>query len=225
MRPSEVRGKPMCGDGAPRWRFARFVRGVIAPVALRIYRVRFLGTENLPDGPVICAGNHVSYLDPILLWAGSPRQLHFVAKAELWEARWLGWALDHFWAIPVRRATADREMIATASELLSRGESLGMFPEGTRQRDADSGELGEPQGGVSFIALRANVPVVPVGIAGTDKALPAGAKVPRFPPVTFVFGEPVRPEEFEGGRKERMEAMTAALMERIAAARDAAKGA
>ena len=112
MRPSEVRGKPMFGDGAPKWRFARFIRRVLVPVALRIYRVRFLGTENLPDGPVICAGNHVSYLDPILLWAGSPRQLHFVAKAELWEIGWLGWALDHFWAIPVRRATADREMIA-----------------------------------------------------------------------------------------------------------------
>ena len=79
----------MSGEGAPKWRFARFIRRVLVPVALRIYRVRFLGTKNLPEGPVICAGNHVSYLDPILLWAGSPRQLHFVAKAELWRSA--GW--------------------------------------------------------------------------------------------------------------------------------------
>ena len=225
MRSSELRGKPIAGEGAPGWRLARFIRSVIAPAALRLYRTRFLGVENLPAGPVILAGNHVSYLDPVLLWAGSARPLHFVAKAELWEVGWLGWALDHFWAIPVRRATADREMIAAATALLERGESLGMFPEGTRKRDADSGELGEAQGGVAFIALRADVPVVPVGIAGTDKALPAGAKVPRFPPVTFVFGSPVHPQDFDGGRKERMEAMTSELMVRIAAARDSAKGA
>jgi 1-acyl-sn-glycerol-3-phosphate acyltransferase len=65
-------------------------------------------------------------------------------------------------------------MISRASDLLGRGELLGMFPEGTRNRDMSSDELGEAQGGVSFIALRNGVPIVPVGIAGTDKALPAG---------------------------------------------------
>jgi len=68
------------------------------------------------------------------------------------------------------------------------------------------------------------VPVVPVGIAGTERALPKGAKLPRFPRVTIRYGEPVRPEEFtEGGRKERMQAMTAEIMRRIAAARSAAE--
>ncbi len=225
MRASKLRARPVTGEGAPAWRLARFVRAFVAPPVLRLYRTRFIGVETLPPGPVILAGNHVSYLDPVLLWAGSPRPLHFVAKAELWEVGWIGWALDHFWAIPVHRATADREMISSATSLLGRGESLGMFPEGTRSRDAKSGDLGEAQGGVAFIALRSGVPVVPVGIAGTDKALPAGAKIPRFPPVTFVFGDPVVPDDFEGGRKERIEAMTAELMDRIAAARDAARGA
>jgi 1-acyl-sn-glycerol-3-phosphate acyltransferase len=67
------------------------------------------------------------------------------------------------------------------------------------------------------------VPVVPVGISGTDKALPPGAKLPRFPRVTLCFGQPVRSEDFpEGGRKEKTAAMTAEIMRRIAAARDVA---
>lgn len=191
---------------------------------LALFGVRFSGWEHVPDGGAILAGNHVSYLDPALLWCVTPRPTHFVAKSELWEIGWLGYLLDHFWAIPVKRESADREMIQSATGLLSHGELLGMFPEGTRNRDADSESLGEAHGGVAFIALRANVPVVPVGIAGTDKALPAGRVLPRFTRVSIVVGEPVWPSEFEGGRKERMAAMTAHIMEQITEVRDQARG-
>ena len=72
--------------------------------------------------------------------------------------------------------------------------------------------------------MRAGVPVVPVGISGTERALPSGAKLPRFPRVTVRYGEPVRPEEFtEGTKKERMQAMTVEIMKRISAARSAAE--
>lgn len=223
MSSAELRGRPIAGPDAPSWRLARFIRAVIAPLALGLYRARILGAENAPEGGAILAGNHVSYLDPVILWAGSPRPVHFIAKAELWQIGWLGWSLDHLWVFPVRRATADREMIATASDLLGRGELLGMFPEGTRSRDLSSDELGEAHGGVSLIALRNGVPIIPVGIAGTDKALPAGAWVPRFPRVTLVFGEPIDPADFSGGRRERIEAMTAELMKRIAQARERAR--
>jgi 1-acyl-sn-glycerol-3-phosphate acyltransferase len=82
----------------------------------------------------------------------------------------------------------------------------------------------EAHAGVAFIAMRAGTPVVPVGIAGTELALPKGAAFPRFPRVTIRYGEPVRPEDFtEGSRKERMQAMTAEIMRRIAAARAAAQ--
>jgi 1-acyl-sn-glycerol-3-phosphate acyltransferase len=157
------------------------------------------------------------------LWSVTPRPIHFVAKAELWEVSWLGWILDRLWAFPVRRGAADREMIATASRLLEGGDLLGMFPEGTRRRDHDD-DLGPAHGGVAFLALRAGVPVVPVGIAGTELALPAGAKFPRFVPVSIVVGEPILPDRFEGGRKERMEAMTVEIMKGIAQARDRARG-
>lgn len=223
MSSASIRGLSSSGLGAPRWRLARFVRFTVGRVLLVAYRVSFEGWENVPQGGAILAGNHVSYLDPALLWCVTPRPTHFVAKSELWESGWLGYLLDHFWAFPVRRASADREMIQTATHLLDAGELLGMFPEGTRKHDTDPDTLGEAHGGVAFLALRAGVPVVPVGIAGTEKALPRGAKVLRFPPVVIRVGTPVYPGEFEGGRKERMDAMTVRIMERIATVRDAAR--
>lgn len=223
MKESSLRGRPYTGPEAPGWGLAYFIRATLGRFLLWAFKVDMQGWENVPQGGAILAGNHVSYLDPVLLWCVAQRPVHFVAKSELWESGFLGWALDHFWAFPVRRASADREMISTATALLTAGEPLGMFPEGTRQRDASAEELGEAHGGVAFLALRANVPVVPVGIAGTEKAWPAGKKFPRFVPVTIRIGAPVEPEQFSGTRKERMEAMTARIMERIAEVRDLAR--
>jgi 1-acyl-sn-glycerol-3-phosphate acyltransferase len=137
-----------------------------------------------------------------------------MAKKELWKAGWLGWVLDQLWAFPVDREGTDRTSIATATSLLEAGDLVGVFPEGTRKRD-DAGDLGAAHGGAAFLALRAGVPVVPVGIIGTDKAWPPGKRFPRLVKVTFRFGEPVYPEDFEGTRKEKVAAMTAEVMRRI----------
>ena len=224
MSENRFRGKPVRGEDSPLWMLAGFLRAVVAPLLRALFRTRYLGLENVPQGPAILAGNHVSYLDPVLLWCGTPRPVHFVAKAELWKNRWLGWILDRLYAFPVHRGTADREMITTATALLKSGDLMGMFPEGTRSHEPDSGELGEAHGGVSFIALRAGVPIVPVRFSGTDKAWSRGHKLPRFAKVTVRFLEPVHPDSFEGGRKERMEALTAEVMRRIAAAADITEG-
>jgi len=202
----------------------RIVRPTLGRVALLLYRTRFRGVEHVPATGAIIAGNHVSYLDPALLWCGGPRRIHFMARSALFRQRILGWALPRLWSFPVHRGSADRAAIARATELLEAGELVGIFPEGTRVRHGGADALGEAHGGVAFIAMRAAVPVIPVGIAGTDRAMPPGARIPRFPRVTFWFAEPVRPEDFvEGGRKERVEAMTAEIMRRIAAAREYAR--
>lgn len=224
MKAAEKRGRPIYGPDAPSWWFGYLVRNTVGWFASRLYRVRFIGAENVPAGGAILAGNHVSYLDPVLLWAGSVRPAHFMGKIELWETRWLGWCLDNFWVFPVNRAGADREAIMTASRLLGQGELVGIFPEGTRKRENQE-ELGEAQGGVAFIAMRAGAPIVPVGIAGTDRAWPPGKKIPRLVKVTISYGEPISPDDFEGGRKEKVEAMTAAVMRRIAAEREKARAA
>ena len=214
MKAADKRGRPLAGPDAPRWGLARFVRSTIGRMALALYRVKIEGAEKVPLAGAVLAGNHVSYLDPVLLWCGSTRPVHFMAKVELWGSSLLGWALDQFWAFPVDRSGADRTSISRATTLLQHGDLVGMFPEGTRKR-GDSEDLGEAHGGVAFIALRAGVPVVPVGISGTDRAWPPGKRLPRLVKVRMRYGDPVHPDDFEGSRKERVAAMTAEIMRRI----------
>ena len=214
MKAAQKRGRPAKGPDSPGWFFAHLIRNTAGRLALLLYRTRFIGEHNVPEGGAILAGNHVSYLDPVILWCGSPRPTHFMTKSELWQVGWLGWALDQFWAFPVERDTADRDAIATGTRLLQAGELLGVFPEGTRKR-GEAEDLGEAHGGGAFMALRAGVPIVPVGFIGTDEAWPAGRKFPRIVKVTVRYGEPVWPEDFAGSRKERVAAMTAEVMRRI----------
>jgi 1-acyl-sn-glycerol-3-phosphate acyltransferase len=193
--------------------FARLVRATLAKLLLLVFRTRLIGRENIPEGGAVLAGNHISYADPALLWCIVPRLTHFMAKSELWRHHFVGWGLDMFGAFPVDRGSADRAAIAKATAYLEAGESVAVFPEGTRNREGDA----EAQGGAAFIALRAGVPIVPVGIAGTDLIRPKGSRTIRFPHVTISVGRPVRAEDFEGlGRKETVGAMTAEVMRRIA---------
>ncbi|HET6498143.1 MAG TPA: lysophospholipid acyltransferase family protein [Coriobacteriia bacterium] len=197
----------------------RVVRGTLGRALLASFRTRVIGAENVPPTGALLAGNHVSYLDPVLLWCASPRRVHFIAKAELWESRLLGTALDHLLAFPVHRGAADRAALTHASALLASGELVGIFPEGTRHESEDGG-LGEASEGVAYLALRAMAPVVPVGIAGTADALPPDARLPRCARVRIVFGTPVSPASFEGGdRRERIRQLTSAVMDAILAAR------
>lgn len=216
MKSEERRGAPFYGEDAPNWSFAWIVKATIGRLLLAVYRTRVIGIENVPEGPCIISGNHVSYLDPAFLWCFNlPRQPHFVAKADLYKFKWGSWFLDMFGAMPVNRNTADRVMITRTTKLLARGECIGIFPEGTRVRDIGPDELGEAADGVSFIAMRAGVPVVPVGIAGTDKIRPEGSWMLHFPRVTYRFGKPIYPESFEGDKKERLAKMTDAIMKSI----------
>ncbi len=206
-----------------KWLLARTAKATLGKVLLAAYRMRTVGKDRIPPGGVILAGNHVSYLDPVLMWCGTPRPVHFMAKSELWSVPGLGWLLTRLWAFPVRRGEPDRSAIVAATDRLTRGDLVGIFPEGTRQREATD-DLGEANEGVAFLAMRAGVPVVPVGIAGTDKALPPGARIPRFPRVAIVYGPPIDPSSFsEGGRKERVQAMTGVIMESIVDARSRAR--
>lgn len=192
---------------------AHVVRATIGTALKALFRVKMLDAGRIPQGGVILAGNHLSYADPVLLWCKSPRPVHFMARSNLWDNTFLGWALDNFWAFPVKRGSADREALARAGSYLEAGEPVGIFPEGTRRfKRADEDDA---RGGAAFLAMRNGVPLVPVGIAGTDRIKPPGAKFFRFPRVVMAVGEPIDPAAFEGGRKERVEAITAELMRRI----------
>jgi len=199
-------------DPQDRFRLAHVVRKFAAPLFLRLFRTRVIGIENIPSGPKIFAGNHVSYADPMILWCASKQPIHFMAKSTLWDNAILGWLLTKLWAFPVDRDKSDRASIQIAETLLKRGDDVGIFPEGTR----NIARTAQAQMGVSFIALRVGVPAVPVAIVGTDRIKPPGSRCIRLPQVTISFGVPVYPSDFENfSRKEKMQAMTTRVMESI----------
>jgi 1-acyl-sn-glycerol-3-phosphate acyltransferase len=191
---------------------ARAIRVTVAKVLPLLFRTRVLGRERVPAGGVILAGNHVSYADPVLLWCESPRPVHFMAKSDLWDHGFIGWGLDRLWAFPVRRDAVDRAALTKASGLLKADEIVGIFPEGSRHAAE-----GESHGGAAFLSIHNRVPVVPVGIAGTERIWPKGKRLPRLPRVVFSFGEPIDPAAFgEHGHKERVGEMTDSIMAGIA---------
>jgi 1-acyl-sn-glycerol-3-phosphate acyltransferase len=197
---------------------ARIVRATAGKVALLLFRTKLYGAEHIPAAGALLAGNHISYMDPVLLWCAGPRPVHFMAKRELWDSPIVAWGLPRLWGFPVSRGEADRQAITTATELLRAGELVGVFPEGTRQTEAGD-SLGEAQGGAAFIALRAEAPIVPVAFVGTDRVWPRGARFPRLARTAIYFGEPIYPSAIapDAGRKERVEAITRVIMEGIGA--------
>ncbi|MFL5866774.1 MAG: 1-acyl-sn-glycerol-3-phosphate acyltransferase [Thermoleophilaceae bacterium] len=150
------------------------VRAVLEP-ALRIwFRVSSRGHKNIPDGPVIVAANHRSFLDPFVIGICLRRPIYFVAKRELFHNRLQGWLLNCLGAFPVRRGESDDESVRTSLELLERGEAVVIFPEGTRIR---SGSLARPKRGVGRMVLASGAAVVPVALTGTERARSGGLRI------------------------------------------------
>lgn len=144
----------------------RIVRFFLLPFFLVYFRLERVGREHVPtDGPIIFASNHRSFLDPFIIGSMTKRPLYYVAKKELFRKPLQGWILNSLGAIPVDRGQSDAEMLLTANALLKRGDSLVIFPEGTRVRP---GALGRPKRGVGRMALETGVPIVPIALIGTE---------------------------------------------------------
>jgi glycerol-3-phosphate dehydrogenase (NAD(P)+) len=141
------------------------VRAVLQPFFHLYFRLSRIGREHVPDGPVIIASNHRSFLDPFVIATIARRPLYYVAKEELFRNRFTGWLLNHLGAFPVRRGESDTDMIDTAKTILARGDAVLIFVEGTRIRP---GALGRPRSGVGRLALETGAPVVPVAVIGTE---------------------------------------------------------
>lgn len=182
--------------------FYRFVWVVIQVISRTYFRARIFGTHNIPKkGAFVIAPTHRSNLDTPLLAAITSRRLRYMGKESLWKSKVGAWVLTTAGGFPVERATADREALRACIDVIDRGEPLVMFPEGTRQFGPEIKELFD---GPVYVAARTRVPILPVGIGGTEHALGKGMKIPRPSRITVVIGEPIPPPELgSGGRVRR----------------------
>jgi 1-acyl-sn-glycerol-3-phosphate acyltransferase len=171
---------------------------------------------------VILASNHLSFIDSIAIPLLAPRKVSYLAKAEYWQGSgivgWLSRALfTGLGALPVEREEqrAAQAALDTALGVLRSGGAFGIYPEGTRSRD---GRLARGKTGVAWLALTAGCPVVPVGLVGTDRVQPVGARWPRPRRVSITFGEPLTFPEFAGqaGKQRARREVTDRIMEAIA---------
>lgn len=169
---------------------------IIPPAFKAIWRPTVRGVENVPKtGPVILASNHRSFADSVVIPVVVRRKVVFLAKADYFTGTGVGGRLTRIWFeamgnLPIDRddSKAALDSLDTALEVLARGEAFGIYPEGTRSRD---GRLYRGRTGVAHLALVAGVPVVPVGLIGTERLQPVGARLPRLARVTVAFGEPL----------------------------------
>lgn len=187
--------------------FYRFARALCL-VALLLRGLRVWGKENVPPaGGLIVVSNHMSYWDPVVLGCAVKRRIFFLAKAELFSIPVFKTVLAGLGAFPVRRGGVDAGAFKKALRYLSRGEIVGIFPEGTRSH---TGELLAPHTGVAMLALSARVPVLPVALVGTRGVLGR---------VKVMIGEPL---DFSDVKKNKAQyaVLSAAIMKEISRLKD-----
>ena len=159
-------------------------------LGILFYPITVYGFQNLPrDTAYILASNHLSNMDPMLIGLCCRRRISYLAKEELFENKILSWLLYRVGAFPVKRDSADIGAIKESMKRLKKGCPIVIFPEGTRQPAAGKSDV---HSGISLIAVKSGVPVVPVFLKDSDKLMPKGAKFLKRQRVTLIFGEPKR---------------------------------
>ncbi|MEX2612952.1 MAG: lysophospholipid acyltransferase family protein [Gaiellaceae bacterium] len=174
-------------------------RATIGTATKLVARVAVYGADRMPtNGGLVVAANHFSWIDPPALGAVSPRTLYFLAKSEAHRIPGLGQLMRAFGAFAVRRGESDRDAVRTMRQVVRDGNVLGMFAEGTRQRD---GVPGPVQPGAAMVAINENVPLIPAAIYGSHEW-----RLGNFKPVSVAWGEPMTFEGLPRGGKGYKEA-------------------
>jgi len=168
------------------------VKAVLTPILRLLFRVRVEGREHVPrTGAAVVAANHQSFCDSLFLPLVIPRRVTFLAKAEYFDAKRTAWFFRSVGQIPIQRGGGDASAraLATARGVLEEGKLVALYPEGTRSTD---GNVHRGRTGVARLALECGVPVLPVGIDGTDAIQPRGSRMLRpFRSVRVRFGPPM----------------------------------
>jgi 1-acyl-sn-glycerol-3-phosphate acyltransferase len=193
----------------------RLSRPLVHALARLLFRIGFVGTENVPgSGPVVLVSNHVSYLDPVLIAIPIHRPLRYMTLEAFFRVPGLGALIRGCGAFPVRGDDADGHAVRTAIRILQAGEVLVIFPEGGRSRD---GRLQPFRSGAFRIALQTDAPVVPTTIAGAFAAWPPHRRLPRPGRITITYHPPLSRKDLpaEVDRKTRPELLGELVRQRI----------
>lgn len=179
----------------------KILRSIVVGISVGYTRTKIVGKHNIPkQGAFVLAPIHRSNIDTPLAAAVSSRRLRFMGKDSLWKIAPIGWLLSALGAFPVTRGTADREALKRCIAVLEMGEPLVLFPEGTRQ----SGPVVMPLfDGAAYVAVKAGVPIIPLGIGGSEKVMPKGKKMIYPKKCVLVIGEPINAPIDESGRVPR----------------------
>lgn len=189
----------------------KFLKGLFWLMSVIAYRIKVIGMENLPkEGAALVCPNHVHALDTVIVVVHANRKINVLAKEELFESRFLRFLAKVFGVYPVKQNSADLSAIKTSLKLLKNHELLLIYPEGTR----NGMERGVPvKNGPMTIAIKAGVPIVPVGIKGSFKA---------FSKIRINIGKPMYFNEYKDkvNDKEVVSKLTEDLMKEIVRLRD-----
>jgi 1-acyl-sn-glycerol-3-phosphate acyltransferase len=189
---------------------------VVWPVFRLLLRGRTAGAANVPTrGGLVVVANHGSHLDPPLLSCALRRPVAFMAKEELFRVPLLGPLIRACGAYPVARGGSDREALRTACRRLQDGWATGVFLDGTRQTD---GRVRQPQPGAALLAARTGLPLLPVAIINSHRALGPGGEGLRLVPVHVRIGTPIPPPA--STRRADLDAVTEAAQAQINALLD-----
>lgn len=175
------------------------------------HRLKIYGRENIPKKEAfIIVSNHMSYYDPPLIWAISyPRIVNFMAKEQFFKIPGVGLLLRSLKAFPIKTEKINKKALSRAMQVIKQGGVVGVFPEGTRIKGNKKPQIFH---GASFLALKTTAPVLPVGVIGTDKVVPEGARIPRAAPVSIRFGKPIN---FDSKNKIDLRSISNKIMQEI----------
>jgi 1-acyl-sn-glycerol-3-phosphate acyltransferase len=181
--------------------FFRVVTTIFRGLSGLFLRLSFEGRKNLPatGGYVVAPGAHRSIIDTAVVAVTAPTTMfRFMGAESYFQTPVLGWFLRAMGGFPVERSSTDREALRLAEDVLRSGEPLVIFPESTRFLGPEVQPLKD---GAAFIAARAGVPLVPIGIGGGERAWPKGQKLPRPKKMSIIVGEPIYPSKRGDGER------------------------
>ena len=183
----------------------------VLPIYKFVFKGQLIGRENIPQkGSFIMVSNHGSYLDPPILGHALGRNISFMAKAELFKIPFLGFVIKACGAYPVKRGIADKNTIKTACIKLSNNNCIGIFIDGTRQKN---GRVNKPKQGAALLAFKNQKLLLPVAIVNSHKLIKFKYFIPFFSKIVIKVGKPIQPPK--NSSRDDLNSLTRRLQDNI----------